>query len=382
MPGWWRRCSRRAPIRTPEGARVPPLLICARTGSAEAVRALIARKANVNATEPLRDQTALMWAVVAAARRRRAHPDRAWRRCRRTLAFVRAVVNRANPTDIYTAVVGTVSQGGSTPLLFAARQGDVDSARLLLASGADVNELLPDGTSALTVAVHSNHTALVQFLLERGANPNIIGSGYTALHAAVLRGNLESVKALLARGAFVNSRLRHGTATTRGSQEFFLPESLTGATPVWLAAKFLEGDIVHLLLERGADPTLPLGDGTTMLMAAAGVGSQTSLFDRRERTALLQGSDEPRAVPIVTLFLNRGADVNASNQLGDTALHGAAKMTYPIVARMLAERGARLDARNKKGETPLAVTTVIRSGACSERLAPSRQPVKGRPPGV
>ena len=129
----------------------------------------------------------------------------------------------------------------------------------------------------------------MRLLLDRGANPNIIGSGYTALHAAVLRGNLESVRALVARGAFVNSRLRHGTATTRGSREFFLPESLTGATPVWLAAKFLEGDIVRLLLERGADPSLPLQDGTTMLMAAAGVGSQTSLFDRRDRMAVLQG---------------------------------------------------------------------------------------------
>jgi ankyrin repeat protein len=338
-----------------KGARVPPLLVCARTGNTEAVRALIARKANVNGREPLRDQTALMWAVS----QRRADVARILIEhgadVRARSRIMRAVINRANPTDIYTAVVGTVSQGGSTPLLFAARQGDVDSTRLLLASGADVNELLPDGTSALTVAAHSNHTALVQFLLERGANPNIIGSGYTALHAAVLRGNLESVKALLARGAFVNSRLRHGTATTRGSQEFFLPESLTGATPVWLAAKFLEDDIVHLLLARGADPSVPLGDGTTILMAAAGVGSQTSLFDRRERTALLKDSDEPRAVPIVTLFLDRGADVNASNQLGDTALHGAAKMTYPIMARMLAERGARLDARNKKGETALSV---------------------------
>jgi ankyrin repeat protein len=171
----------------------------------------------------------------------------------------------------------------------------------------------------------------------------------------VLRGNLESVKALLARGAYVNSRLRHGTATTRGSQEYFLPESLTGATPVWLAAKFLELDIVDLLLERGADPSVPLVDGTTLLMAAAGVGSQAGLFDRRERTAVLKDFDEPRALALVTLFLNRGADVNAANQLGETALHGAAKMAYPIVARLLAERGARLDVRNKKRETPLAV---------------------------
>ena len=126
---------------------------------------------------------------------------------------------------------------------------------------------------------------------------------------------------------------------------------------MWLAARFLEQDLLRLLLERGADPSLTLQDGTTLLMAAAGVGSQTTLFDRRDRIAALKDSDEPLAVPIVTLLLERGADVNGSNELGDTALHGTAKMNYPIVARMLAERGARLEARNKKGETPLTVAS-------------------------
>ncbi len=340
-----------------KGSSVPPLLTCARTGNVEAVRALIARNANVNTREPLRDQTPLMWAVaqkhVDVARVLIDHGADVRARSRIT----RVLVNRANPTDIYTAVVGTVSQGGSTPLLFAARQGDVESASLLLASGANVNDLLPDGTSALTVAAHGNHTALARLLLDRGANPNVIGSGYTALHAAVLRGNPDIVKSLLARGAFVNSRIQHGTPTTRGSQEFFLPEALTGATPVWLAGKFLEPDIMRLLLERGADPSLTLQDGTTILMAAAGVGSQTKLFDRRERIALLRDSDEPLAVGAVALLVERGADVNRSNEVGETALHGAAKMNYPVVARMLAERGARLEPRNKKGETPLAVAS-------------------------
>ena len=340
-----------------KSARVPPLLTCARTGNMEAVRALIARKADVNAREPLRDQTPLMWAVgqkrADVARVLIDHGADIHARSRIT----RVVVNRANPTDIYTAVVGAVSQGGSTPLLFAARWGDVDSARLLLASGANVNDLLPDGTSALTLAAYGNHAALVQLLLDRGANPNVIGSGYTALHAAVLRGNHEIVKALLARGALINSRIRHGTPTTRGSQEFFLPEALTGATPLWLAGKFLERDIMGLLLERNADPSLTLQDGTTILMAAAGVGSQTKLFDRRERVAILKDSDEPLAVSVVARLLARGADVNRSNEAGETALHGAARMNYPSVARMLAEKGARLEARNKKGETPLTAAS-------------------------
>src|SRR2546427_8756911 len=166
--------------RTAGAARVPPLMICARTGSVEAVRALIARKADVNAREAVRDQTALMWAVAqkradvarilverGADVRARSRPSR-------------VVVNRANPNDIYTAVVGTVSQGGSTPLLFAARHGDVESAKVVLAAGANVNDLLPDGTSALTVAAHSNHAPLVQLLLDRGARPNVIWSGHAA----------------------------------------------------------------------------------------------------------------------------------------------------------------------------------------------------------
>jgi uncharacterized protein len=337
------------------GARVPPLMICVQTGSVEAVRALIARRADVNVREPLRGQTPLMWAVS------RKRPEVArilidhGADVRARSRIVRVVVNRANPTDIYTAAVGTVSQGGSTPLLFAARQGDAESAGLLLASGADVNELLPDGTSALTLAAHSNHPTLVNLLLDRGANPNIIGSGYAALHAAVLRGNLDMVKTLLARGAFIDTRIRHGTPTTRGSREYFLPDELTGGTPAWLAAKFLELDIVRLLLDRGADPSLTVRDGTTMLMAAAGVGSQAKLFDRRERVDVLRDSDEPSALSIASLLLDRGVSANDSNQLGETALHGAARMGYPLVARLLVGRGARVDARNRKGETPLAV---------------------------
>lgn len=340
-----------------KNARVPPLMVCAQTGSVEAVAALIARRADVNVREPLRGQTPLMWAVsrkhleVARLLIARGADVRARSR------LMRVAVNRANPTDIYTAAVGTVSQGGSTPLLFAARQGDVESARLLLASGAEVNDLLPDGTSALTLAAHSNHPALVDLLLERGANPNIIGSGYTALHAAVLRGNLHIVKALLARGAFINSRIRHGTPTTRGSREYFLSDELTGGTPLWLAARFLELDVVRILLERGADPSPTVRDGTTLLMAAAGVGSQAKLFDRRDRIDILRGSDEPSAMAVATLLLERGAHADDSNQLGETALHGAAKMGYPLVARLLVGRGARVNAKNKKGETPLSVAS-------------------------
>lgn len=339
-------------------AHVPSLVTCARTGNAWAVTALLARKADVRAKEPARDQTALMMAVAQG------HVEvvrvllAAGADVRARSKVTRVVVNRANPNDITAAVVGEVSAGGSTPLLFAARQGDARVGALLLAAGADANDIAPDGTSALTMAAHGNHTALARLLLERGANPNIVGSGYSALHAAVLRGNTELVMALLARGANVNSRLRNGTATTRASREYFLPESLVGATPLLLASKFLEPGIIAALLNRGADPALTLGDGTTLLMAAAGVSAETRLFDRRDRLAVLKDSDEPVAARVVAgLLALPGMDVNAANQAGQTALHGAAKMNYASVVTALVAKGARVDVRNTKGETPLAVSS-------------------------
>ena len=340
-----------------KGARVPALLECARTGSVDAVKALLDLKAAVNAREPLRDQTALMWAVANA------HPGvvrlllERGADVRARARHARVVVNRANPNDITASSVGEVSLGGGTPLLFAARQGGVASAEILLTAGAGVDELLADGTSALTVAVHSGHRALALLLLNRGATPNVIGSGYSALHAAVLRGDLDVANALLAKGALVNSRVRNGTTTTRASREYFLTEALAGATPLLLAAKFLEVEIMQALVARGADAGATLPDGTTMLMLAAGAGSQPRLFDRRERMAILKESDEPLALAAVTLAIDRGADVNAANQNGDTALHAAARMNYPRVAAILIERGARAGVRNKKKETPSDVAS-------------------------
>ena len=351
---------------------VPPLLTCARTGSVDAVSALLGARADANAHEPLRSQTALMWAVaqghVDVVRVLIAHGANVQARS----SVTRAHINRANPNDITAAMVGEVSQGGSTPLLFAARHGDAQVGDVLVAAGANVNDMAPDGTSALTMAVHGNHTALARLLLDRQANPNIIGSGYSALHAAVLRGNLDVVAALLQHGANVNARVRNGTRTTRGSREYFLPESLVGATPLLLAARFLEPDIMRALLAKAADPSIGLEDGTTVLMAAAGLGSQTKLFDRRDRIAVLKDSDEPAAVPVVALALTLTADVNAAMALGNTALHAAANMNYPQVVRMLVARGARLDVKNLKGETPLAlasgddVRAVLRSAGATQ----------------
>jgi ankyrin repeat protein len=331
-------------------------MLCARTGSVDAVKALVAHGADVNAREPLRGQTALMWAVAQE------HPDvvrvllehgadvRARSRLRRL------VVNRGDPNDIYTAFVGEVSRGGSTALLFAAAQGDIESTTLLLDAGADVNDAAPDGASALVFAAHSGHGSLANLLLDRGANPNAISAGYAALHAAVLRGDLHLVRSLLAHGARVNAQIRNGTATTRASRDFFLPETLVGATPFLLAAKFLEVDIMRVLAASGADTRLTLKDGTTPLMVAAGLLSQGSLFDRLDRVALTRASNEDIALQAVKLTIELRADVNATNEQGNTAVHGAAVHGYGAVVQFLAQRGASLDVKNRKGDTPLKVS--------------------------
>lgn len=338
--------------------RPPAIMLCARSGSAEGVRLLIARGAEVNAREPLRQQTALMWAVaqrhVPVVRLLLAHGADV----RARSAVTPVMVNRGDPNDIYTVVKGEVPFGGSTPLLFAARQGDAESASLLLNAGADPNDTAPDGTSALVVAVHSGHQPVATLLLSKGANPNAIGAGYTALHAAVLRSDLEMVRNLLGYGAEVDVPLRHGTTTTRAGGHFVLPENLTGATPFLLAAKFLEVDIMRLLAARGADPRRTLNDGSTALMLAAGSLSLGPLFDRRGRIALLASPDERAAVQAVQLALSLGGDIRAANVQGNTALHGASARGYAELARLLLDRGAPRDVRNAKGETPLDVASL------------------------
>ena len=166
-------------------------MMCARSGNAAAVKALLLRGADVNATEPVHSQNALMWAV-------------AQRRPQVVEVLLEAGANVRTRSRAYPQVVTaeetqragreelnyTVLRGGSTPLLFAARSGDVESARLLLTAGAGANEALPDGATALIVAAHSGHGAVGALLLEHGADANAAAIGYTPLHAAVLRGDL------------------------------------------------------------------------------------------------------------------------------------------------------------------------------------------------
>jgi ankyrin repeat protein len=340
-----------------------PLMLAARTGSADAVRALVARGAQVNAAEPSRGQTALMWAAaerhadVVRLLVERGADVHARSRTRPTL------VNRGDFNTSALNRVEYVDRGGYNPLLFAARSGDLESSRVLLAAGADVNDAAPDGTSVLHLAVHSGHTVLAKFFLDQGANPNNAAPGYTPLHAAVLRGDLESVKALLARGAAVDAPITRGNPLRRfGSQEFVLPAFLVGSTPFLLAARYAELDILRVLADAGANPKATMPDGTTALMLAAGVGwNDTGVggsADRRGRflpagmptAGVADWSRTPAAVEFVA---GLGVDAAAANRSGDTALHGAASKGFDSVVEFLVAKGAKLEAKNRRGATPL-----------------------------
>ena len=333
------------------------LMNCSRTGNAASLKALLAAGAKVNAKEKSHDQTALMWAAAEA------HPE-AVRMLLEAGADVRArsrtyaetVTSEQTQRAGREALNYTILRGGSTSLLFAARVGDVESAKLLLAAGADPNDALPTGMSALVEAAYSGDAGVATLLLDRGADPNAAAIGYTALHAAVLRSEPNLVKALLAHGANPNAVITKGTPIRRNTTDFNLPATLIGATPYLLAAEFLEADSMRALVAGGADPSIARKDGTPAIMLAAGVGAVKN--SNRRGVAVLDGGkmeSETSLVASVMAALELGADVNGVNQAGDTALHAAASQGYDQVVQLLVERGAQINVKNKRGLTPLAL---------------------------
>ena len=331
------------------------LMRCAHTGDPGAVQALVAHGADVDATEPARGQTALMWAVA-----------------NRQPAVTQVLIESGAAVDARTRAVrqfrGTGERsttspqgaswfdaGGFTPLLFAARHGDIESARALLAVGADVDDQSADGNSALVVAAMSGHENLAAFLLARGADPDAAGAGYTALHAAVLRSQPGLLRALLAGGADPDVPLVRGTPVPRWTYQFVFTLRERGATPFTLAAKYLEPDLVRALAEAGADPLIPMEDGSTALMAAVGLGLSRST-NRRSRLiapelVAAEWGDEDLVLETVRAVVAAGgaAGINEAGRGGNTALHGAARNRFRAVADLLIAEGADPDAENEDG---------------------------------
>ena len=331
-----------------------PLMTASRTGSVDAVTALLRHGADVNAREGARGQTALMWAVAQR------HP-----------AVVRVLLEHGADVRARSAVrrvvvnIGTAGgdaefdggsmvapedRGGYTPLLFAARHGDIESARLLLDAGADANETAPTGTSALVVAAHGGHTALARFLLDEGADPDAADAGYAAVHAAVLRGDGGLLGALLAHGADPDLRLARATPARRLGRDWAMDWTWVGATPFWMAAMFGDAAMMRALVEGGAAPDATLEDGTTPLMAP--------LARRHRRPGADRAAVEAGTLEAVRTAAELGNDIHAANAAGNTALHYAAASAFDSVVEFLVSRGADVDLQNAAGRTPLAMTAV------------------------
>lgn len=339
------------------------LMTCARAGEPKSVKALLMRGADVNARERAHDQSALMW---AASQR---HPEAV------QLLIEAGADVRARSRTYPQTVVGeqtqragreelnyTVLRGGSTPLLFTARVGDVGSARLLLAAGADVNDSLPDGTSALVLAAHSGAGGVATLLLQKGADPNAFGTGYTALHAAILRSDLDLVKALLAHGAKPDMRMTRGTPLRRDTTDWNLPATLIGSTPYLLAARFLEPEIMRALVAGGADPKLTMPNGATPLMVAVGMGSGRN-ENRRGIAVIDFGKVEPQSQVLETVraAMALSGEVNGASAAGDTALHAAASLGHDTIVQFLVDQGADINAKNTRGQTPLMAVLSAKS---------------------
>jgi uncharacterized protein len=328
-----------------------PLMVASRSGSAEVVEQLLAKGANVNATGA-RHQTALMWAVSQK------HPDVV----KVLLAHGADVQARSDEWGYVQAVPPhgrleynrSIPHGRDTALMFAARVGDLESARLLVGAGANVNDADAWGVSALVLAAHSGFGVLVEFLLDKGADANSSAAGFTALHEAIMRGDEKTVMALLAHGADPNTPLRTWTPTRRSSTDFNFPPQFIGASPYWLAARFTQPSVMRMLVKSGANPRFvqhadfyPDGppehrmETITPLMAATGLGGGRAWVapDRSQREALM--------LETVKLVLEVDVDVNVAAADGRTALDAAQALKYQSVIDFLLNKGAKPGPKKK-----------------------------------
>ena len=337
-----------------------PLMAASRTGAVPVVKLLLARGADVNARETIKSQTALMWAVSEE------HADvvKALVEGGADVTARSAVRKRRVNTDGAGFGAGEVldkEQGGYTALLFAAQQGDVALARILLDRGASPNDAAPDGTTALVVASHSGHGALASLLLDRGANPNAAGAGYSALHLAIVREDVVLIKALLAKGADPNALVERGTGMRRASPDYALESPTIGASPLWLAARFAQPEAMRILAEGGATAIGPSKGGTPLLIAAAQGTRRVEPGFTRDLA-----DDERRVSGATEVALGLGADINGSGKDGNTALHIAVQRRMKTVIRLLVSKGAAIDQKNAKGLTPIGL---VGRDAASESVA-------------
>ncbi len=334
----------------------PAVMTAARTGRPEVVKALLARGAPSDAPGP-QGQTALLW---AAADGHASVVD----------LLIREGADFRRPLE----------RSGLTPLMLAARNGETDVARVLLGAGADVNAVARPGKGVakgprsgmgpILLAVENGHFDLALDLLGAGADPDDQRSGFTALHALTWvrkpnrgdgedgdpsprgsgrTGSLQFAWRWVEHGAGVNVRLEKGRSG-RGVL------SRRGATPFLMASATADLAYLKVLAGSGADPTIPNAERCTPLLAAAGVGTLAPTEE---------AGSEPEVLEVLEFLLEGGADINAVDDNGETAMHGAAYKSLPEVVRFLARHGADIgvwNRTNRWGWTPLRIAEGYRVG--------------------
>ena len=354
----------------PEGQTL--LMHAARTGNTASMKALLAAGANVNAKETRTETTAVAWAALANRGQ-----------AVKLLAEARADLNVPSRLTAYphtqngvglngleegVSYVGqtVLPKGGWTATMMAAREGAVDAIRALADAGANLNAQDPEGTTAMIVAIINGQYDVARVLVEKGADPNIVDvKGMTPLYAAVdmhtlpttfgrpdpppmvIAGAVDAVKMLLAHGAKPDLTLKapiikrvYNNGDGRLS---------AGATAFMRAARGGDLELMKVLQQAGADPTLVQKNGSTALMMAAGAGSGRGSDNNPDKVT------EDQVMTVIKYLVDLGVNINAAGVNGDTAAHVASttNLGSPKIIRFMHGLGADFTVKNKAGRTPL-----------------------------
>ena len=343
------------------GSGETPVMMAARTGNVEAVKILTEHGADINAAEEFRGQTAMMFAAAEN------HPD--------VVKFLIDHGARVNARSLKYDF-GSVKmagggafmdrpEGGLTPLFFAAREGAIETAQVLIAAGAELNITETQyGFTPMMTAIFNGHYDFAAMMIEKGADVND-GSLYLTTEVrnfAYYKNrpnpperdkkvtNLDVIRMLLERGADANMAYTKKIPPREAQGDI---KVIAGATPLFRATKSMDLPAIRLLMEKGANPSIATKDNSTPLMVAAGLGAPLATD---EDTII--GATKGDPLDAMRLFLKAGADVNAVNDLGFTALHYAAQGGRNRIVEFLGTNGAKLDVKNKAGKTPLDLANV------------------------
>lgn len=377
----------------PDRARITgetPLMTCAAAGIAAGTAALIRRGADVNARENRKEQTALMWAaaaghaeVVGLLVKHGADVDARSRVIPEPEPFIIEIPNGDSVFGLNypESVRFPAISGGFTALHFAARQGDIESARRLIQGGADVNAPHEEYGSSLILAIASGHEDMARYLLDEGADPNASDAwGATPLHFAVHRGYLilnnyspsrtdrfgwerhnmpGLVRNLLEKGARTEARIRYSLAyhhdpfVARSTED---PPQVdpVGATPLLLAAVSGDIEIMKILLDHGADAKAKTAGGATLFLLAAGLGAERGTRNQKQAIEAAEFALKAGGGEVNDYLTERAVDGPGANRPdGRTALHAAVLHGWKDMIRFLVDEGADIEARDRYGMTPM-----------------------------